>query len=114
MNVKFILGIYFIGVVLRFEIKIYRCYCIYVMMSEMNGGVLVRFKKILSAITSLALSATVFTGVNLNVKADAAQSNWKFDFGAGGVARDIRVYLHQTAIIPAEAMASIRHGIWQM
>lgn len=86
MNVKFILGIYFIGVVLRFEIKIYRCYCIYVIMSEMNGGVLVRLKKILSAITSLALSATVFTGVNLNVKADAAQSNWKFDFGAGGVA----------------------------
>jgi hypothetical protein len=80
MNVKFILGIYFIGVVLRFEIKIYRCYCIYVIMSEMNGGVLVRLKKILSAITSLALSATVFTGVNLNVKADAAQSNWKFDF----------------------------------
>ncbi|MBR6670725.1 MAG: esterase, partial [Ruminococcus sp.] len=47
-----------------------------------------RLKKILSAITSLALSATVFTGVNLSgsLKADAVQSNWKFDFGGSGAA----------------------------
>ena len=46
------------------------------------------FKKIVSAVTSLALSAAMLVGTSVlpTKKTAAAQSNWKFDFGAGGVA----------------------------
>lgn len=48
-------------------------------------------KKIVSGLTSLALSLTAFGGIKSfnkteSLSAKAAAANWKFDFGAGGVA----------------------------
>ena len=48
-----------------------------------------KLKKLLSGITSLALSMTAFAGMNISsekIQANAATANWKFDFGAGGTA----------------------------
>ncbi|MCM1529367.1 MAG: RICIN domain-containing protein [Alistipes sp.] len=49
-----------------------------------------KIKKLLSGITSLALSLTAFAGLNPsspeNLTANAAQANWKFDFGGSGAA----------------------------
>ena len=46
-----------------------------------------RNKKLLSGLTSLALSLSAFAGIPLNnISANAAQGNWKFDFGGAGAA----------------------------
>ncbi|MBR6386110.1 MAG: RICIN domain-containing protein [Ruminococcus sp.] len=49
-----------------------------------------KLKKLLSGITSMALSLSAFAGMSSlpteNFQASAANANWKFDFGAGGVA----------------------------
>ena len=48
-----------------------------------------KLKKLLSGVTSLALSMTAFAGMNISsekIQANAATANWKFDFGAGGTA----------------------------
>ncbi|MBR4509507.1 MAG: RICIN domain-containing protein, partial [Ruminococcus sp.] len=49
-----------------------------------------RLKKLISGITSAALALSVFSGIGVSrtsvgISADAAQANWKFDFGSGGV-----------------------------
>ena len=44
-----------------------------------------RFKRILSGITSLALSCAAFAGMSA-MPTKAATANWKFDFGASGTA----------------------------
>ena len=48
-----------------------------------------RFKKFISGLTSLALSLSAFAGAGLtrfadNTTANAAATDWKFDFGGGG------------------------------
>lgn len=49
-----------------------------------------KIKKLLSGLTSLALSLTAFAGLNPSAPeklvANAAQANWKFDFGGNGAA----------------------------
>ncbi len=50
-----------------------------------------KFKKVLSGLTSLALSLSAFAGVSSvpsvkNMETNAAQANWKFDFGGSGAA----------------------------
>lgn len=48
-----------------------------------------RFKRVISGLTSLALSLTAFAGLGNavpEVKSHAAQANWKFDFGGNGAA----------------------------
>ena len=50
-----------------------------------------RFKKFISGLTSLALSLSAFAGAGLtrfadNTTANAAATDWKFDFGGGGTA----------------------------
>lgn len=50
-----------------------------------------RFKKFISGLTSLALSLSAFAGAGLtrfadNTAANAAATDWKFDFGGGGTA----------------------------
>lgn len=46
-----------------------------------------RTKKLLSGLTSLALSLSAFAGLPQNsLPVSAAQANWKFDFGGGGTA----------------------------
>lgn len=46
-----------------------------------------RNKKMLSGLTSLALSLSAFAGMPMNnFSANAAQGNWKFDFGGAGAA----------------------------
>ena len=50
-----------------------------------------RFKKLISALTSAAVSLSAFAGLgaglaNTAVTANAAATNWKFDFGGGGAA----------------------------
>lgn len=49
-----------------------------------------KFRRLISGLTSLALSFSVFAGVGTqkalnSVEANAASANWKFDFGNGGV-----------------------------
>lgn len=53
--------------------------------------IIMKFKKLISAITSLALSVSVFTGLGSSkpektITANAASTYYKFDFGNGGVA----------------------------
>ena len=48
-----------------------------------------KIRKLISGLTSAALSVSMFAGMNLasgsgTLNAQAAQANWKFDFGAGG------------------------------
>ncbi len=54
------------------------------------GDFSMKMKKLLSGLTSLALSLTAFAGLNPSAResltADAAQANWKFDFGGKGAA----------------------------
>ncbi|MDD6279844.1 MAG: RICIN domain-containing protein [Oscillospiraceae bacterium] len=50
-----------------------------------------KFRKLISAVTSIALSFSVLSGLNFvkpekNITAEAAASSWKFDFGNGGTA----------------------------
>ena len=66
-----------------------------------------KLKKILSGLTSLALSVTAFSGIasrapETALNASAATANWKFDLGGGGTASGY------TGVSATEAYSSSR------